>query len=143
MTAGCPCMIPADQQTCVAPGSDLVLRCDPGGECVDHCSWETPQGDCSWADGSLHCQDPSLTPSLSGGNCNLQISNADYRHSGRWKCKVVPSSLALSGRERETFRLWRRIFVQIMSTSPSHPTVPPWATTGGRLAGRPGSSGPA
>jgi len=33
---------------------------------------------------------------LSGGNCNLQVTSADYRHSGLWKCKVVPSSKALS-----------------------------------------------
>ena len=96
VTAGCPCMIPP-AEICVAPGAELVLSCDPGGECIDHCSWDTPQGSCSWADGSVHCSDPTVSPVLSGGNCNLQITSVDYRHSGLWKCKVVPSTLALSG----------------------------------------------
>ena len=92
----CPCMIPP-AEICVVPGTDLVLNCDPGGECLDHCSWDTPQGPCSWVGGSVQCSDPSITPRLSGGNCDLEISSAEYRHSGQWKCKVVPSSHALSG----------------------------------------------
>ena len=30
---------------CVSPGAALSLDCDPGGECLDHCSWDTPSGD--------------------------------------------------------------------------------------------------
>ena len=60
-------------------------------------SWDTPLGSCSWAGGTVQCSDSSVTPVLSGGNCNLQVTSADYRHSGLWKCKVVPSSKALSG----------------------------------------------
>ena len=109
-------MIPASE-TCVAPGSDLVLSCDPGGECIDHCSWETPQGSCSWNDGTgtVQCSDPNVTPTMSGGNCNLRITNAADRHSGRWKCKVMPSSVVLSGGiQRKTFNLTTRISLQTM-----------------------------
>ena len=92
----CPCMIPP-AEICVVPGTNLVLNCDPGGECLDHCSWDTPLGSCSWVGGTVQCSDPTIIPRLSGGNCDLEISSVDYRHSGQWKCKVVPSSHALSG----------------------------------------------
>jgi len=91
----CPCMIPS-ASACVAPGDDLVLECDPGGDCLQHCTWDSPLGTCSWADGALLCPDTSITPVLSGGNCNIKISSADYRHTGVWKCKTVPSFNAFS-----------------------------------------------
>merc|ERR1711892_483518 len=32
----CPCMI-SQTSDCVFPGASLILECDPGGVCQDHC----------------------------------------------------------------------------------------------------------
>ena len=42
--SGCECMI-SESSVCVAPGESFTLDCDPGGECIDHCSWDTPTGE--------------------------------------------------------------------------------------------------
>ena len=39
VVAACPCLVSAP--SCVAPAAELVLHCDPGGDCLQHCSWDT------------------------------------------------------------------------------------------------------
>ena len=96
----CECMIGAGDQ-CVNPGAELSLDCDPGGQCVDHCSWDTPVGECSWSrDKGLQCEDSSISVlDTSSGQCSLLVSDPQSRHSGVWRCKVTPSINSFIGEQ--------------------------------------------
>merc|ERR1719232_595675 len=74
----CPCMIP-QTSLCVAPGAALTLDCDPGGECLASCSWDTPAGPCSWSGSGLSCP-PGISMVSDPGHCSLRVGSAASTH---------------------------------------------------------------
>ena len=88
-TQTCPCMIP-QTSVCVTPGTTFTLACDPGGVCLNHCSWNTPVGTCDWDADSSQCSDSSIRLINQAGTCNIQVLDVQSRHSGVWKCWTVP-----------------------------------------------------
>ena len=70
----CPCII-SQSSRCVAPGTTLILECDPGGVCQDHCDWKTPGGTCHWDENSSTCTDSSIRFLNKNGACNIELTS--------------------------------------------------------------------
>ena len=91
----CPCMI-SQSSRCVAPGTAIILECDPGGVCQDHCDWKTPGGTCHSDENTGTCTDSSIRFLNKNGACNIELTDAESRHTGVWRCKSVVSGTSLS-----------------------------------------------
>jgi len=87
---GCGCMIP-ETDLCVTPGSLVTLQCDPGGTCLDHCTWDTPLGPCTWSDRGLQCPAGVSVVNNVPGACSLQIQSVQTNHGGVWRCMATPA----------------------------------------------------
>ena len=86
----CSCMIPLASSSCLSLGTTVVLSCDPGGICQDHCSWTTPVGTCEKSSTTQQCQDSSLRILNQEGTCNVEITGVQTRHQGIWRCQTTP-----------------------------------------------------
>ena len=69
----------------------VIPLCVPGGVCQDHCDWKTPGGTCHWDENSSTCTDSSIRFLNKNGACNIELTDAESRHAGVWRCKSVVS----------------------------------------------------
>ena len=81
-------MIPLPSSYCFSLGTSVVLSCDPGGVCQDHCSWSTPVGSCTST--AMQCQDESVRFVDEGETCSIEIVGVQEKHQGIWRCQSTP-----------------------------------------------------